>query len=61
MAGLTKMHTRAEWSLENLTISEDSLYDVGCKCTYRSCFSLEIAQAEIDIQVRQKVGVKQDE
>lgn len=61
MAGLTKMHTQAEWPLENLIISEDSLYDVGCKCTHRSRFSLEIAQAEIDIQVRQKVDVRQDE
>lgn len=61
MAGLTKMHSQAEWSLENLVISEDSLSDVGCKCTHRSSFSLEIARAEIDIQVRQKVGARQDE
>lgn len=60
MAGLTKTHTQAEWSLENLTINEDSLCDVGCKYTHWSCFDLEIAQAEIDIQVRQKVRVRQD-
>lgn len=61
MAGLTKMHSQAEWSLENLVISEDSLSDVGCKCTHRSSSSLGIAQAEIDIQVRLKVGARQDE
>lgn len=49
MAALSKIHTQAEWSLENLQEVKPAFTTWGANPHNCSCFCLEAAQAEISI------------